>query len=159
MKKNKGLLIIFILALLALVWYLFKKDSAEKVETKDATIPPNTDAKGDKMKGYDHVPKPFVSCFEIPTQFPRYDNAAVPSATMELLNAKKVKINGMSEARVRGFFKAIDVAPSAGAIISYIGAAKVWEYLNSQDGQLPYDLVVLGASRCQNVQGLTYLLV
>lgn len=166
MKNNKGLLLLFAVAVLGLAWYLFSEKTTK--EDADATDQANTEAgkkkvnsqqeeqkAKDRMKGGgDQISQAFTDCFEIPAQFPHYDDTAVPRSTIDLLNAAKVRMSGMTEERVRGFFKAIDVAPRAGTIISYLGAAKVWEYLNSQDGQLPYDLVLLGASRCQSALSL-----
>ncbi len=94
-----------------------------------------------------------IPCQNIPDNLPRYQTAATPPGAKAYLNVSDADWTQDFEARLRGFFLAVDVEPSD-FTMKYFGAKLIWQYLNSPEGQLP-DLLVLKASkRCGSIVGV-----
>lgn len=108
----------------------------------------NLDAKRKKMSnsGEDET-STGIPCQTIPNNLPRYQDAATPSSAKTFLNVPDADWTPDFEARLGGFFLAVDVAPS-NFTLKFFGRKLIWRYLNSPDGQLSDLLVLKGAKHC-----------
>lgn len=98
----------------------------------------------------DDPPSGPLPCQNIPGNLPPFQNAVTPSGAQAFLNVPEVDWTPEFEARLRGFFLAVDVEPSD-STMKYFGAAIIWQYLNSSDGQLPDQLVLKASKRCGTI--------
>lgn len=141
--KDIILVVILVLGLLLALAYFFKP----KTDTSQGI--------GDGNPG-DNPPIPTdgkMPCQEVPDNLPRFQNAVTPANAKTFLNVPDADWTPDFESRLRGFFLAVDVEPTDYSM-KYFGAKLIWQYLGSQDGQLP-DMVVLKASkRCGTIIGV-----
>lgn len=145
MKSIRDIVVIAAVAigLLVLVVFLFRPNNASASNGKN-----NGDATGD-----DPPPVGPLPCQNIPDNLPHFQNAVTPPGAKAFLGVPDAEWTADFEARLRGFFLAVDVEPSD-FTMKYFGASVIWQYLNSPEGQLP-DLVVLKASkRCGTIIGV-----
>ena len=138
MKNIRDIVLIaaVVIGLLLLVVFLFRRDKA----AADATQQPGQSPGGDPPR----VPFP---CQNIPDHLPRFQTASTPSAAKTFLGVPDADWTADVEARLRGFFLALDVEPSD-FTMKYFGAPLIWQYLNSPEGQLSDLLVLKGVKRC-----------
>lgn len=144
MKNIRDIVLIAAVAigLLLLVVYLFRPGKAA-VTPDDGT----GDTPGDN-------PQPKLqSCHNVPENLPAYQNATTPPGAKAYLNVPDADWTPDFEARLRGFFLAVDVEPTD-FTMKYFGAEAIWQYLNTADGQLPDQLVLKGSKRCGTVVGV-----
>lgn len=95
-----------------------------------------------------------IPCQKIQSNLPTYPpSASTPPGAKNYLNVLDEEWTPDFEARLRGFFVAVDVEPSD-FTMKYFGGDLIWQYLNSQDGQLPDLLVVQGSKRCDTIIGV-----
>ena len=144
MKSIPHIVIIAAVAigLLLLVVFLFRRVKAS----------PGTGGENDNGSGDDPPVGP-LPCQNVPDNLPHFQNAVTPSGAKAFLGVPDAGWTPDFEARLRGFFLAVDVEPSD-FTMKYFGASVIWQYLNSPEGQLP-DLVVLKASkRCGTIIGV-----
>lgn len=143
MKSIRDIVIIAAVAigLLALVVFLFRPG---KAATKDKN---SGDATGDDP------PVGPLPCQNIPGNLPPFQNAVTPSGAKAFLGVPDADWTPEFEARLRGFFMAMDVEPTE-YTMKYFGSKLIWQYLNSQDGQLPDMVVLKGSKRCDTIVGV-----
>ncbi len=142
MKTWKIILtVVLVVVLLLIAASFFGKKQDIQINPKD-----NKSGSGDTKAG----PMP---CQQVPDNLPKYQNAQTPPGAKSFLKVSDDDWTPDFEARLRGFFLALDVEPSD-FTMKYFGADLIWQYLNSSEGQLP-DLIVLKASkRCGTVIGV-----
>ncbi len=141
MKNIRGIIIIVavVIGLLLLVVFLFRPAKTTPDAGNKPGDPPDVDP-----------PKGPLPCQNIPGNLPSFQNAVTPPGAKTFLGVPEANWTPEFEARLRGFFLAVDVEPSD-STMKYFGAAIIWQYLNSSDGQLS-DLLVLKASkRCGTI--------
>ena len=140
MKSIRDIVIIAAVAigLLVLVVFLFRPG---KAVAKDKN---NGDATGDDP------PVGPLPCQNVPDNLPHFQNAMTPPGAKAFLGVPDADWTPDFEARLRGFFLAVDVEPSD-FTMKYFGAGLIRQYLNSPDGQLPDLIVLKGSKRCGTV--------
>jgi len=144
MKSIRDIVIVAAVAigLLLLIVYLFRPGKT----AADAGTNQNGEPDGDQPPGT-------LPCQSIPENLPPFQNAVTPPGAKAYLNVPDADWTPDFEARLRGFFLAVDVEPSD-FTLKYFGAAIIWQYLNSPEGQLS-DLLTLKASkRCGTIVGV-----
>ncbi len=144
MKSVRDIVIIaaIVIGLLLLIVFLFRPAK---------TAPDKTDSKGEPPQ--DNPPPGPLPCQNIPANLPPYQNAVTPPGAKAYLNVPDADWTPDFEARLRGFFLAVDVEPSD-ATMKYFGASQIWQYLNSPEGQLPDLLVLKSSKRCDTIVGI-----
>lgn len=130
------------IGLLLLVVFLFRPAKAA----------PGTGGENGNGPGDDPPPGP-LPCQNVPDNLPPFQNSVTPPGAKAFLGVPDANWTPDFEARLRGFFLAVDVEPSD-ATMKYFGAAIIWQYLNSPDGQLPDLLVLKGSKRCGTIVGV-----
>ncbi|MFN0012975.1 MAG: hypothetical protein ACKVU2_00375 [Saprospiraceae bacterium] len=144
MKSIRDIVIVAAVAigLLLLIVYLFRPGKS----AADAGSNQGEEPDGDQPPGT-------LPCQSIPENLPPFQNAVTPPGAKAYLNVPDADWTPDFEARLRGFFLAVDVEPSD-FTLKYFGAAIIWQYLNSPEGQLS-DLLTLKASkRCGTIVGV-----
>ncbi len=144
MKSIRDIVIVAAVAigLLLLIVYLFRPGKT----AADAGSNQGEEPEGDQPPGT-------LPCQSIPENLPPFQNAVTPPGAKAYLNVPDADWTPDFEARLRGFFLAVDVGPSD-FTLKYFGAAIIWQYLNSPEGQLS-DLLTLKASkRCGTIVGV-----
>lgn len=144
MKSIRDIVIVAAVAigLLLLIVHLFRPGKT----AADAGTNQNGEPDGDQPPGT-------LPCQSIPENLPPFQNAVTPPGAKAYLNVPDADWTPDFEARLRGFFLAVDVEPSD-FTLKYFGAAIIWQYLNSPEGQLS-DLLTLKASkRCGTIVGV-----
>ncbi|MEQ1744894.1 MAG: hypothetical protein ABMA02_05690 [Saprospiraceae bacterium] len=144
MKSIRDIVIVAAVAigLLLLIVYLFRPGKS----AADAGGNKGGEPDGDQPPGA-------LPCQSIPENLPPFQNAVTPPGAKAYLNVPDADWTSDFEARLRGFFLAVDVEPSD-FTMKYFGAAIIWQYLNSPEGQLS-DLLTLKASkRCGTIVGV-----
>jgi hypothetical protein len=142
MRSIRDIVVIAAVAigLLLLVVYLFRPVKA--VATPDTG--------DDSAPGDSPQPK---HCHNVPENLPAFQNPVTPPGARAYLNVSDADWTPEYEARLRGFFLAVDVEPSD-FTMKYFGADAIRQYLNTADGQLPDQLVLKGSKRCGTVVGV-----
>ena len=141
MKSIRDIVIIAAVAigLLLLVVFLFRPAKT----APDAGNKPGDPPDADRPTG----PLP---CQNIPGNLPPFQNAVTPPGAKAFLGVPETDWTPEFEARLRGFFLAVDVEPSD-STMKYFGAVIIWQYLNSPDGQLPDQIVLKASKRCGTI--------
>ncbi|MBK8968620.1 MAG: hypothetical protein R3D58_07095 [Saprospiraceae bacterium] len=130
-----------VVAIIVAALALFLKRTDTQGETPNEQ---NTDDKRDKM-GTGPMP-----CQKVPANLPKYKTALTSPGAKDYLKVPDEEWTADFEARLRGFFVAVDVEPSD-FTLKYFGADLIWKYLDSQDGQLPDLLVIQSSKRCDTI--------
>jgi hypothetical protein len=138
--RNIVLLVAVAIGLLLLV-FLFRKP--KKPDTGDTPGDPQDDA----------PPSTNVPCQNVPDNLPSFQNAVTPPGAKAYLGVPDADWTPDFEARLRGFFLAVDVEPSD-FTMKYFGANAIWKYLDSPEGQLPDQLVLKASKRCGTIVGV-----
>jgi len=141
MKSISHIVIVAAVAigLLLLVVFLFRRVKAS----------PGAGGENGNVPGDDPPPGP-LPCQNVPDNLPHFQNAVTPSGAKAFLGVPDADWTPDFEARLRGFFLAVDVEPSD-FTMKYFGAGLIRQYLNSPDGQLPDLIVLKGSKRCGTV--------
>lgn len=137
--KDVVLIVILVVVLLLALAYFFKPKAGDETDPGN-----NTPGNGDPGT------PGAIPCQKVPGNFPPFQNAATPPGAKAFLGVTDAEWTSEFEARLRGFFLAVDVEPTEYAM-KYFGSKLIWQYLNSQDGQLPDLIVLKGSKRCGTV--------
>jgi hypothetical protein len=142
MKTTRNIVIIVAVAIgLLLLVFLFRKPQK----------PDSGDTPGDPQD--DGPQSANAPCQNVPDNLPPFQNAVTPPGAKAYLGIPDADWTPDFEARLRGFFLAVDVEPSD-FTLKYFGAKVIWQYLNSPDGQLPDQLVLKASKRCGTIVGV-----
>lgn len=140
--KDVVLIVILVVVLLLALAYFFKPKAGDETDPGN-----NTPGNGDPGT------PGAIPCQKVPGNFPPFQNTATPPGAKAFLGVTDAEWTSEFEARLRGFFLAVDVEPTEYAM-KYFGSKLIWQYLNSQDGQLPDTVVLKGSKRCDTIVGV-----
>jgi hypothetical protein len=142
MKNNTILYALAALVVAVAAYFLFFNKKGEPAKTTDpAPAPPQQSGT--------------TPCFAVPSTFPPFSQAIIPAGTDQFLGLSGPQFTDALQARIIGFFAALDVNPTLERL-QYFGKQAVLDYLQTPSGKLPHWDVVKASLRCSTQTSFVY---